>query len=331
MIPTSLKKGDEVRVIAPSGSLSRLSKENFDIAKNRFFQLGLNLTISENAFIINQYGSSSIEQRIHDLEESFKDKNVKMIICAIGGYNCNEILDYINYDIIKSNPKIIIGYSDITALLNAITSRTGLVTYYGPNFTDFAIKKGFDYTLDYFSKILVDNGLIKIEASSEFSDDKWYIDQENRTFLSNEGHIVVNSCNQDLIEGKIIAGNLSTLQLLQGTIYMPDLTDKILFLEDDDLVGENFLFEFSRNLESLLCQKGGDKIKSIIIGRNQLKTKLSNNDFSEMLKKKEKLKNIPIIINVDFGHTKPLITIPIGGYCKIAKDNIYIVNEKIIN
>ncbi|MDO4962694.1 MAG: LD-carboxypeptidase [bacterium] len=324
MVPNKLKKGDEIRVIAPSGSLSRLDPINFNIAKERFEKIGLKVSISKNAYNVDEYSTSSVEDRINDLHEAFKDNNVKMIICAIGGYSVIQLLNEIDYELISKNPKIIIGYSDNTALLNAIYAKTGLVTYLGPNFTDFAVKKGFDYTLDYFIKVAFGNSNFEIIDSSDFSDDKWYIHQDDRVFIKNDGRIIVNTGEA---EGLIVGGNLCTLQLLQGTEYMPSLENKILFIEDDDLVGDTFIFEFDRNLHSLMLQPGFDKVKGLIIGRNQLGTKLSNDEFKKVLQGKKELKNIPVIINMDFGHTRPLFTIPIGEKCIIDKDKVTIIQS----
>lgn len=324
MVPNKLQKGDEIRVIAPSGSLSRLDPKNFEIAVKRFEDMGLKVTISKNAYNVNKYSTSSVDERINDLHEAFKDKKVKMIICAIGGYSEIQLLDKINYDLIKNNPKIIIGYSDNTTLLNAIYAKTGLVTYHGPNFTDFAVKQGFDYTLDYFTKIAFENENIVIEDSTEYSDDQWYIHQDDRVFLPNEGRKIVNLGKA---KGKIVGGNLCTFQLLQGTEYMPSLKDKILFLEDDDLAGDAFIFEFDRNLHSLMLQPGFKDVKGIVLGRNQLGAKVSVDDFYQLLSEKKELKNIPIIINMDFGHTRPLFTIPIGSECIIDNEKVTFVQE----
>lgn len=267
------------------------------------------MSISKNAYNVDKYSTSSVEDRITDLHEAFKDTNVKMIICAIGGYSVIQLLNEIDYDLISNNPKIIIGYSDNTALLNAIYAKTGLVTYLGPNFTDFAVKKGFDYTLDYFIKVAFGKSSFEIIDSKDFSDDQWYIHQDDRVFLKNDGRIIVNA---GTAEGTIVGGNLCTLQLMQGTEYMPSLKNKILFIEDYDLVGDAFIFEFDRNLHSLMLQPNFDKVKGLIIGRNQLGAKLSNDELKKVLQEKKELQNIPVIINMDFGHTRPLFTIPIG-------------------
>ena len=323
MIADKLKKGDTIRIIAPSGSLSRLDNKNFEIAKKRFEAFGLKVTVSENAYNVDEYNSSSIDERVADLNNAFKDNSVKMIICAIGGYNSIQIIDKIDYNLIKNNPKIIMGYSDITVLLNAIYNETGLVTYLGPNFADFGVKLGFAYTCDYFKKIVFENNNIVIEDSKKFSDDQWYVNQDSRIFLKNEGRVIINNINA---KGKIIGGNLCTLQLLQGTKYMPNLKDAILFIEDDDLTGDTFLFEFERNLNSLMLQPNFEFVKGIIVGRMQLGSKVTIEDLIKLFKSKKELKKIPIIINVDFGHTRPLLTIPIGGNCEIVNKEIKFIN-----
>ncbi len=322
MIPDRLQKGDTIRIIAPSGSLVRLDKTNFNIAQKRFEDLGMKVTVSKNALNVNCYGTSSVEERVQDIHEAFKDKNVKMIICAIGGYSVIQIIDKIDYDLIRKNPKIIVGYSDNTALLNAIYAKTGLVTYLGPNFADFGVKLGFEYTFNYFKKIVMSHAKIIVSDSKEFSDDQWYINQDNRVFLPNQGRKIVN---KGIAHGKIVGGNLCTLQLLQGTQYMPDLKDKILFLEDDDLVGDSFIFEFDRNLHSLMLQPNFKKVKALVIGRMQIGAKLSVDDLVSLLNSKKELSKIPIIINLDFGHTRPLLTIPIGGDCYIDNDLIQLM------
>ncbi|MGN0973263.1 MAG: S66 peptidase family protein [Bacilli bacterium] len=324
MIPNKLKKGDEIRVIAPSRSMSLLNDETMNIATSRLTEMGFKVTFGKNVnnTTNDDFCCASIEDRVNDLHDAFKDKNVKAILTVIGGFNVNQILDYIDYELIKNNPKIICGFSDITALLNAIYVKTGLVTYYGPHFSSFGMKKGSDYTLKYFKKIFMTKEDIIIESSNEWSDDLWFLDQEKRNFIENAGIEVINN---DISEGRIIGGNLCTLNLLQGTEYMPDLDNTILFIEDDDLVGDEFMREFDRNLQSLLHCYKNKKINGLVIGRAQIKSNMTNEKWINILKTK-KINNIPIIINADFGHTTPIFTFPIGGEVKIDGNKITIKN-----
>ena len=330
LIPEKLKKGDEIRIIAPSISMLILKKDCIDTAIKRLETEGFKVTFGKNVMdcFDEDYTCGSIEKRVEDLEEAFKDKNVKAILTVIGGYNSNQLLDYINYDLIKENPKILCGFSDITALLDTIYAKTGLITYYGPHFSSFGMKKGFEYTLEYFKKIFmeeIDN--IKIRPSKEWSNDSWFKEQEKRTFIKNDGYLIIN---EGVTEGEIIGGNLCTLNLLQGTEYMPDMENKILFLEDDELVGKEFLREFDRDLESLL--QTTKNIKGIIIGRAEKNSEMTNEKWIKLIKNKAKLKDIPVIANADFGHTTPIFTFPIGGYAKIEAINgnvrIQISNKK---
>jgi len=311
MIPDKLKKGDEVRVISPSRSMSMISKETQDIANKRFDELGLKVSFSKNILESDEFVSSSIESRIEDLHAAFLDKNVKGIFTTIGGYNSNQLLKHIDFDIIKNNPKIICGYSDITALSNSIYSKTSLVTYYGPHYSTLGMKKGLGYTTDYLKKCLMQEEEFEISTSTEWSDDLWFLDQEKRNFVKNPG------CNPFLegeASGTIVGGNLCTLNLLQGTEFMPSLEDSILFLEDDEASNPT---EFDRNLQSLLHQPGFQKVKGIVIGRFQKASKIPNNLLEKILSTKKELQNIPIITNADFGHTTPHFTFPIGGTVKI--------------
>ena len=145
--------------------------------------------------------------------------------------------------------------------------------------------------------------------------------QEERTFINNNGMEVIYSGNAP---GKIIGGNLCTLNLLQGTEFMPDLDNSILFIEDDGETGKYYNKEFDRNLQSLLHCAKGKKINGLIIGRAESVSEMNFEKWKEIIETKKELKNIPIVIGADFGHTTPIFTFPIGGDA-----NIY-ANEKDI-
>jgi muramoyltetrapeptide carboxypeptidase LdcA involved in peptidoglycan recycling len=315
MLPKRLKSGDEIRVISPAISLSAISKEIREIAINTLKNLELNITFSRNSEEIDEFKSSSIQSRIEDIHEAFKDRSVKAILTAIGGSNSNQLLRYLDYDLIKANPKIFCGYSDITAIGNAIYAKTKLVTYYGPNFSTFGMSKGLDYTTKYFKKCLSSSKPFAVNAADSWSDDNWLIDQEKRKFIKNDGYFRINS---GTAEGKIIGGNLCTLNLLHGTEYMPKLKDSILFLEDDEVSNAQ---TFDRDLQSLIHQPGFKYVKGIAIGRFQKASNISTNKLIKIIKTKKELNNIPVIANIDFGHTTPQITFPIGGTVKLSAED----------
>ena len=319
IVPNKLKFGDEVRVIAPSRSMNILNEDTILIAKTRLEKWGLKVSLGKNVLksVGPNYNCATIEQRIEDLHDAFRDKNVKAILTVIGGYNSNQLLDFIDYSLIKDNPKILCGFSDITALANAIYAKTGLVTYSGPHFSSFGMLKGLEYTEEYFQKMFFENKPILLQSSKQWSNDSWFIDQENRDFIENEGMKVLQSGEA---EGNIIGGNLCTLNLLQGTEYMPDLENSILFLEDDGLVQNVFNMEFDRDLQSLLQMANHKKIRGIVLGRAEKNCEMTEEKWFEIFQTKARLKDIPLVINANFGHTTPIFTFPIGGYARIKAD-----------
>lgn len=320
MIPKKLKEGDEVRVIAPSRSMTILGEDCKKIATERLEALGLKVTFGKYVMEADEdYLIASAQHRAEDLNEAFKDKNVKAILTVIGGFNSNQILDLIDYEAIKENPKIFCGFSDITALSNSIYAKTGLVTYSGPHYSSFGMLKGFEYELEYFKKMFFSDEEFEVVSSKEWSDDLWFIDQENREFIPNDGMFVIN---EGKAEGEIVGGNLCTLNLLQGTKYMPNIENKILFLEDDNMVGKIFLMEFDRNLQSLIHTPEFKTVKALVLGRAEKDCIMTKEKWIKMIKNKPELQNIPVIAGVDFGHTTPIIAFPIGGKARLeAKDN----------
>lgn len=320
LTPDKLKLGDEIRVIAPSRSLGLFNQDTINEATKKLENLGFKVSFGNNVYKKeNDYSrSASIEERVSDLEDAFKDKKVKCILTAIGGFNSNQLLDYINYDLIRDNPKVICGYSDITALSNSIFQKAGMITYSGPHFSSFAMRYGLEYTVEYFKKMLMSNDNVFVSSSKEWSNDGWIKNQEERIFIKNEG---MNIINESIGEGNIIGGNLCTLNLLQGTEYMPELNNIILFIEDDGMAGKDFIREFDRNFQSLLHSLKGKKISGVIIGRAEKECNVELDAWTTMIKNKTELKDIPVVINADFGHTTPTITFPIGGYAKINAVN----------
>jgi muramoyltetrapeptide carboxypeptidase LdcA involved in peptidoglycan recycling len=323
IIPDKLKKGDEVRVIAPSRSMAILSEHTKKIANQRFNELGLKVSFGKHVMDRDVFDSSSIQARLDDLHSAFQDKNIKAIFTVIGGYNVNQLLDSIDYQLIASNPKILCGYSDITAIQNAIYAKTGLVTYSGLHYSSLGMEQGMDWSFDYLKKCLFSNEPFAIEASQQWSDDAWYLDQTKRHFMPNEGHWILQPGEA---EGIILGANLCTFNLLQGTPYMPSLDNTILFLEDDALTGKETAVSFDRDLQSLIHQPGFEKVKGLVIGRFQQASSMNLSLLKTIIQNKKELKGMPIIANVDFGHTDPMITFPVGGTIKVrAKDDVKMV------
>lgn len=229
-----------------------------------------------------------------------------MVITCLGGFNCNQLLRHLDYDLIAKNPKILCGFSDITALHNAVYAKTGLVTYHGPHYGTFAFDREAEYTRKAFFDCVMKDTPIMVTPSETAA--KYHTIQEG-------------TC-----EGTIIGGNLCTLNLLQGTPYMPDIRNKVLFLEDDNIMGDYFCYEFDRNLESLLQVEGADTIKGIIFGRFDDSCGLTVETITDIIRDKVP-SHIPVIFGADFGHVFPMITFPIGGSVRIRanQDKVEIV------
>ena len=208
IIPEKLKIGDTIGVIAPSSPIVGDNIEELNTAKEIIENLGFKVKYSKNIFSNTNNYSATAREKADDINEMFADKDVKMIWCAKGGNNSNSTFEYIDYDNIKKNPKIICGFSDITSLTNMITEKTGLVTFSGTNFKTVATDET-DYSLKEALKRFVD-GSLELGVQGE----------EYRTI------------KQGVEEGQLIGGNLNLTSGMAAGKYSIDFTDKILFLEE---------------------------------------------------------------------------------------------------
>ncbi len=327
MIPDKLKSGDEVRVVALARSASDIDERVLERAKVALESLGLKVTFSKNAFSRNQRGCPTDDEKVEDLQEAFMDENVRCILAAIGGFNSNQMLCKINWQIIKDNPKIFGGFSDITVLNHAILAKTGLVTYAMPNFYCFGLPPEANYSLEYFRRCLFADqpAELVVQQSETFYDFPWNYDEVSpRQALENSGPRVVQSGSA---EGVMIGGNLCSLNLLNGTEYFPRIEgDIILCIEDDsyDSIPETV----ERNIQSLMQQPFFRQVKAILVGRFQGESRATNDMISDIILSKSIDSKIPMIVNLDFGHTDPKFTYPVGGKCEVvAGSNIKITSQ----
>lgn len=171
----------------------------------RFADLGLTPTFGEHVDEDDEFRSASIASRVEDLHAAFSDDRVAGIITVIGGFNSNELLPHLDWDLIASHPKIICGYSDITALLNAIQARTGLITYSGPHWSTFGMRDHFEPTGQWFRAALMESGPKAIEPSQVWTDDPWFADQDHRDPKPNPGWTPLRD---GTASGRIVGGNL---------------------------------------------------------------------------------------------------------------------------
>jgi muramoyltetrapeptide carboxypeptidase len=306
--PPKLRRGDTVRVLAPARSRALvLEHDHSALIDARFADMGLTLTYGRNVDERDDFDSSSVTSRVQDLHEAFADPGVAAIITVIGGFNSNELLPHLDWGLITANPKVLCGYSDITALHNAILAKTGLVTYSGPHWSSFGMRDHFEQTQQWFVDTLFDGGPVELRPAPTWTDDLWFLDQDHREQLPGDGWW---SVQEGSAEGRIIGTNLCTLNLLQGTELMPPLDGAVLALEDDSTSNP---VTFARNLTSLLQLPDAPRIRGLAIGRFQRESHMTRSLLEQIVANQPGLAGLPVLANADFGHTFPLATMPIGG------------------
>jgi muramoyltetrapeptide carboxypeptidase LdcA involved in peptidoglycan recycling len=314
VVPPKLRRGDAIRVIAPSRSLAALPDEQHATSLLRFESLGLRVTFGRRVREIDEFRSSSVASRVADLHEAFEDDAVRGVFSVVGGWNANQLLAAIDWDLVARHPKVFCGYSDITALQNAMLARANLVTYSGPHFSTFAMVKGIEYDLANLVRCVMEEGPFDVEPSPAWSDDAWFLDQENRTFVPNAGPRTIAG---GVAEGTVVGGNLCTLNLLHGTTWMPRLEGAILFVEEDAQAGDVGAPEFDRNLQSLLHQPGASEIAGLAIGRFQPGSQVTDALLDRIVATKPEVARVPVACGFDFGHTTPHCTFPVGGRVRL--------------
>lgn len=304
-----LQPGDEIRVIAPAGSLFSLTELTIKSAEKKLTSLGFNVTFSEHATEHDILGSSSIMSRVKDLHAAFADENVKGILTAIGGFNSNELLPYLDFDLIKRHPKVFCGYSDITALCNAITAKTELLTYVGPHFSSFQMDELQEYQTETFLHATTDEKAFVVSASETWSQDEWYLPNPKRRVFANNWKVYNPA---EPVTGTCYGGHLNTFQLLFGTSFQPNLERSILFIENAE---EDDYHDFARGLAALL--QIVKHPQALLIGRFPKQTKMTEERLLAILSKYPLLREIPVIYDMNFGHTQPIFTIPIGDQASV--------------
>ena len=297
MIPTKLKKGDTIGVIAPSNYIEKDDLEYINASIALMEASGFKVKFGKYVFEDTLGYGTSPEKRAADINWAFTDGEVKAIMCVKGGEDSNTTLDYIDYEMIKNHPKIICGFSDNTSILNAIHQKAGLVTYHGPTFKSLTSwETGYAYK--QFIKTFAENteSLIMGEPEDEYT-----------TIQAGQA------------TGELVGGNLSLFTKLVCGKYAVNVQDKILFLEElgfeaaPEMVNSNIYY---------LKQNGVfDKIAGLWIGNYEHPSKISlEKIITNVIGDEYKF---PIIKSNNFGHIDKKIIIPIGTKAEIN------TNEKI--
>ena len=289
ILPKALKVGDTIGVVAPSNPIIDENIEEMERARKIIEEKGFKVKYSKNLFSNTNGYSASAKEKAEDINSMFEYKEVKMIWCAKGGENSNSVFDYLDYEMIKKNPKIICGFSDITSITNIISAKTGLVTFSGTNFKTIATDET-DYSLKQILNRFVDN---KLELG----------EKEDKYVTIHEG----------TGEAELIGGNLSLTRGLVEGKYKIDFEDKILFLEE---LGFETDPEATSNNVYYMKQNGVfDKIKGLWIGNYEHESNISLEKI--VLDVLDNEYDFPIIKSNNFGHIDTKTVIPIGTKVKI--------------
>ena len=297
LVPSKLKIGDTIGIVEPSSPIIGDNIDELNRAKEIAERSGFKVKYSKNLFSNTNGYCSTAKEKAEDINEMFADKNVKMIWCAKGGNNSNSTFEYLDYELIRQNPKIICGYSDITSLTNIITEKTGLVTFSGTNFKTIATDE-----TDFSYK----------QALNRFLNESLKFEPENENYIT---------IQEGKAEGELIGGNLSLTKELVCGKYSIDFADRILFLEElgyesDPVVVSNSLYYMKQNGVF-------DKIKGLWIGNYEHQSGITlEKIILDVLENKYKF---PIIKSNNFGHIENKIVIPIGTKAEInTNENIKI-------
>ncbi|MBZ9728549.1 LD-carboxypeptidase [Salegentibacter sp. JZCK2] len=314
IIPQGLKEGDTVGVVSPSSAI--FETEAYEIAKESLEAMGLKVKFGK--FVKGRYGhlAGTDEERAEELNNMFRDDSIQAVMALRGGSGAARILDKLDYQAIKNNPKIFIGYSDITALHLAIYEKTGLVTYHGP----LAVSTWNSYSFDHFKRLLFDKEKITFTNPTDKGDNLVQIENRIRTIQQGEA------------TGRLIGGNLSVLTGIMGSEYFPSgWKNNILYLED---VGEQ-IYAVDRMMSQL--QLGGvlDKISGFVFGKctscNPGGSGYGSLTMEEVIDHYIKPLHIPAFSGAMIGHIDDNITIPNGLKAKIdaAKGSIELLESPV--
>lgn len=293
--PKKLNKNDVIGIVSPASS-----PDHYEAIENgvKYLEgIGYRVKIGKNVGKKHGYLAGNDEERLDDLHKMFADKEVKAIFSLRGGYGSGRLLDKLNFPLIKKNPKVLVGYSDITALQMAIFNKTGLVTFAGPMVaTDFSGEVN-KFAEENFWNVLTNSKKIG----------KIYNPQKEKFYILNSGRG----------EGKLLGGNLALVNSLMGTPYLPKFKDSILLLED---IGEE-PYRVDRLLNQLKLANVFADVNGIILGRFvDCYTKDKTNDaikLNEVIEHYLSPLKIPVIYNFSHGHIKDNLTIPFGINCKL--------------
>jgi len=300
--PRRLKPGDTIGLVAPASS--SLEDEGIRISIDVVRSLGFKVKQGAHLFDRQQYLAGDDRARADDVNTMFADDAVDAIFCLRGGYGTPRMLPYLDYDLIRDRPKVLLGMSDITGILTAIHTKTGVVGFHGPN----ASSSFSDYSLSEFKKVLVQpTSTTRIAAAPPFDAGEGKVDRKNRLT-----HITGGTA-----KGRLIGGNLTLISVLMGTEFEPDFHDRIVFLEDV----HEAPYRIDRMLTQLRLAGKLQEAAGIVFGKFT-DSETDGNTFSleEVLRDRTADLGIPVLRGLMIGHVKDQTVVPIGIEAELNGD-----------
>jgi muramoyltetrapeptide carboxypeptidase len=315
IIPPKLNEGDTVGLIAPG---SFIEEDELNESIENVESLGLKTYHTDRILSKHGYLGGTDKQRVDDINHMFENPDVKGIICTRGGYGCNRILPMIDYELIKQNPKVLLGYSDITALNYALYAQAGLVSFHGP----VGISTFNEYSVGYLKQTLME-----ADSPLELLNSEENLAKEKSEY---ELYTITNGT----AEGELVGGNLSIAASLLGTPYDVDYSNKIVYLED---IGEE-PYRIDRMLTELLLAGHLQKAAGIALGVFvDCEIDKKKPSFHKSFRLKEVLMDrlgnlkIPVSYGLSFGHIADKYTLPFGIKAKLdTNDNIITLLESSV-
>jgi muramoyltetrapeptide carboxypeptidase len=293
--PARLESGSTVGIISPAGAV--FLREDLDIVLDAMHALGLQTKLGEH--VLDRYGylAGTDEDRASDINRFFADPEVSALIPVTGGWGSSRVLPYLDYDVIRQNPKIIVGFSDITALVLGIHAKTNLLTFHGPN----GLVSWESVETDYFRRVLFQGEALTFENLRSGSDGDRLMQVENR----------IQTITPGTARGRLIGGNLSVLSGIVGSPYVPNLEGAILFLED---VGET-VYRIDRMITQLKLAGLFDHLAGFIFG--QCAGCGPDADYGSLTLEQVVWDHIaplgiPAWFGAMIGHVEPILTLPLG-------------------
>jgi len=333
LLAPRLNPGDTVGVITPSFPALRRFPHRMAKAENTLKDhFGLSVVYGPHAMGDAGWVSASGEERAEDLNTMFAAPEVKAIIAALGGDHSVEMLPFINWDLIRAHPKIFVGYSDVTVLHLAIHRMTGLVTFQGPSFIgEFGeFPDLLPFTANAFeAAVMSDRPLGATPVSEEWTEDEadWSTGADatyERTMLLNPGSVWIR---RGEAEGPLIGGCVESLQHLRGTPFWPDLKGAILLLEtSEEAPSPAFVASILADYAVMGVLAG---VSGLIVGRPR---SYSFEDHALLLRVLEEATRpfaFPVLADIDFGHTAPMLTLPMGVRARLDGEGLSIVDPAV--